>query len=139
MQLNVHHLCFYFRFDLKNTNVNDDNLDKMSADKIPDVVLIKKVYGEKSIRNRRRKWKLKHLNEELHETNQEKGGNNANEDYNDFLEDLEEDTDLRQNVKIYKDAKKINTMAVDTESDTGDAPQITLAEMMDDLVLDMES
>ena len=45
-------LCF--RFDLKNTNVNDDNLEKMAVDKIPDVVLVKKVYAEKSLRVRRR-------------------------------------------------------------------------------------
>ena len=42
------------RFDLKNTNVNDDNLEKMAVDKIPDVVLVKKVYAEKSLRVRRR-------------------------------------------------------------------------------------
>ena len=45
-------LCY--RFDLKNTNVNDDNLEKMAVDKIPDVVLVKKVYAEKSLRLRRR-------------------------------------------------------------------------------------
>ena len=51
---------------MKNTNVNDDNLEKMPVDKIPDVVLVKKVYAEKSLRNRKRKWKLKHM-DELHE------------------------------------------------------------------------
>merc|ERR1711956_206598 len=53
-------------FDLKNSNVNDENLDKMAADKTPDVVLVKKIYGEKALRNRKRKWKLKFLNDELH-------------------------------------------------------------------------
>ena len=38
----------------------------MPVDKIPDVVLVKKVYAEKSLRNRKRKWKLKHM-DELHE------------------------------------------------------------------------
>ena len=62
----------------------------------------------------------------------------GNDDYNEFLADLEEDPELRQNVNVYKDAKKI---AVDSESEVGDGdqeafPQITLAEMLDDLVLE---
>ena len=64
--ISVSILIIHFRFDLKNSNVNDENLDKMAADKIPDVVLVKKVYAEKALRNRKRKWKLKFLNEELH-------------------------------------------------------------------------
>ena len=56
----------------------------MAVDKIPDVVLVKKVYAEKSLRNRRRKWKLKHM-DELH---QEKGSfTSTNDDYQDFLND----------------------------------------------------
>ena len=31
--------------------------------------------------------------------------NDANHEYDDFLEDLEEDADLRQNVNVYKVAK----------------------------------
>jgi len=121
-------------FDLKNTNVNDENLDKMAADKIPDVVLIKKVYAEKSLRNRRRKWKLKHI-DELHGAD----GNSvasANEDYADFLADLEEEPDLRQNVNLYKDARKMAVASDQETSDNEGIPQISLAEMLDDLVID---
>jgi len=118
-------------FDLKNSNVNDENLDKMAADKIPDVVLVKKVYAEKALRNRKRKWKLKFLNEELH---REKGSvTSQGGDFGDFLDDMEEDPELRKHVNVYKDSKK---MAVDTESEIGEGeaiPQITLAEMLDDL------
>jgi len=124
-------------FDLKNSNVNDPNLEKAAADKVPDVVLIKKVYAEKSVRNRRRKWRLKHM-EGLH---REAGGGSSMSDggyeYNDFLEDLEEDPELRKNVNVYKDASKLScSMAVDdqdTASDSEEIPQITLAEMLDDL------
>lgn len=57
------------------------------------------------------------------------------EDYNEFLDDLESDPQLRQNVNIFKDASKI--MPVDT-NDMMDpsVPRITLEEMLDDLVLD---
>lgn len=119
-------------FDLKNSNVNDPQLEKMSEDKISDVVLVKKVYAEKSVRNRRRKWRLKHM-EGLHET---VGGSNSMSDggyeYNDFLEDLEEDPELRKNVNVYKDPAKI-AVDRDSVSESEDIPQITLAEMLDDL------
>ena len=122
----------HFRFDLKNSNVNDPQLEKMSEDKISDVVLVKKVYAEKSVRNRRRKWRLKHM-EGLHET---VGGSNSMSDggyeYNDFLEDLEEDPELRKNVNVYKDPAKI-AVDRDSVSESEDIPQITLAEMLDDL------
>ena len=111
--------------------MNDENLDKMAADKIPDVVLIKKVYADKSVRNRKRKWKLKHMDNLGLETGSvTSSGNN---DYNDFLEDLEEDPDLRQNINVYKDANKMKVQVED--SDTEDCPQITLEEMLDDLVI----
>lgn len=57
-------------------------------------------------------------------------------DYNEFLDDLEEDPDMRQNINIFKDSKK-QQMAVDV-NDLADPslPQITLEEMLDDLVID---
>ena len=116
--------------------MNDPHLEKISADKVPDVVLVKKVYAEKSVRNRRRKWKLKHM-QGLHHT---VGAGSASMsdggyEYNDFLEDLEEDPELRKNVNVYKDASKVaGQMAVDDQdsvADSQDIPQITLAEMLD--------
>ncbi|XP_074656149.1 60S ribosomal export protein NMD3-like [Tubulanus polymorphus] len=113
-------------FDLSNANVNDANLDKMKQEQIPDVVLIKKVYGDNTRRMRRRRWKLKHLNRDIDD------GSSIQRDYNDFLNDLEEDVDYRQNVDIYLDREKV---AVETDdSEYGDeAPKISLQEMLDDL------
>lgn len=51
-------------------------------------------------------------------------------DYNEFLDDLEEDPAFRQNINIFKDAKKI---AVDIDELDPSLPRITLAEMLDDL------
>ena len=63
-------------------------------------------------------------------------------EYNDFLEDLEEDPELRKNVNVYKDTTKLSgQMAVDDQdsvSDSQDIPQITLAEMLDDLEIGSE-
>lgn len=57
------------------------------------------------------------------------------EDYNEFLDDLESDPQLRKDINIFKDASKI--MPVDT-NDMMDPciPRITLEEMLDDLVID---
>ncbi len=58
-------------------------------------------------------------------------------EYQHFLEDLEEDPEMRQNVNIYKDKRKLDALVDggDAEDGTGDMPQISLAEMLDDLVL----
>lgn len=57
-------------------------------------------------------------------------------DYEDFKNDLEEDPEMRQHINIYKDTRKIN-IAVDV-NDLADPsiPQITLEEMMDELVIE---
>lgn len=58
-----------------------------------------------------------------------------NRDYDEFLDDLEEDPQLRQNVNIFKDSSK--TIPVDTNDMVDPSvPRITLEEMLDDLVLD---
>jgi len=117
-------------FDLANSNVNDSHLEKMKGEKIPDVVLVKKIYAEKSVRNRKRRWRLKHM-EGLHE--RVGSSDSANHEYDDFLEDLEEDADLRQNVNVYKDTAKLAVDSEDAQGGTDGIPSITLAEMLDDL------
>merc|ERR1712032_751164 len=72
-------------------------MEKMSADKIPDVVLVKKVFGDKALRNRRRKWNLKHMEGFPHMETE-----SANNDLVDFMGDLEEDPDQRQHVNVYR-------------------------------------
>lgn len=45
-------------------NVNDANFEKIKESEIPDVILVKKYYGDKSARRRARNWKLRYLSEE---------------------------------------------------------------------------
>lgn len=114
-------------FDLRTSNVNDTHLEKMKAEKIPDIILVKKLYADSSKRWRRRQWRLKHL-----DVGDGLDTDRGNRDYTEFLEDLEEDQLYREHVNIYRDVKQ--QTAVDTEdTDDDDAPQITLAEMLDDL------
>lgn len=55
-------------------------------------------------------------------------------DYDEFLDDLEEDPQFRQNVNIYKDSSK--AIPVDTNDMDPSIPRITLEEMLDDLVIE---
>ncbi|XP_059140421.1 60S ribosomal export protein NMD3-like [Physella acuta] len=111
-------------FDFSNANLNHQHFEQMKADKIPDVMLIKKVFDH-SRRLRRRKWKLHRFDgADALETE------STTKDYNDFLDDLEEDQGLRENVNIFRDPTKIS---VEEDTDDEGAPQISLQEMLEDL------
>jgi len=55
-------------------------------------------------------------------------------EYNEFLDELEEDPELRQNINIFRDIRK--HIPVDTNEIDPSIPQITLEEMMDDLIIE---
>lgn len=55
-------------------------------------------------------------------------------EYNEFLDDLEEDPELRQNINVFRDSRK--QIPVDTNEIDPSIPQITLEEMLDDLVIE---
>jgi len=112
--------------DLRNSNVNNPELEKMSPDKVPDVILVKKHYGDKALRNRKRRWRLKHISDFPHMETE-----SCNNEFDDFQGDLEEDQGLRQHVNIYLDKNKIPVD--EDDEDEGDVPRINLAEMLDDL------
>lgn len=59
---------------------------------------MRKVYGDRSKRHKTRNWKLQQLNKEVEE---EMDSDNYDRDYKDFLDDLEEDKEYRQQVNIY--------------------------------------
>ncbi len=86
-------------FDFANANVNDENLDTIKPETLPDVVLVKKLYGDRLKRHKKRKWKLNRLNMD------KEGASVAtieDKDYLDFLDDIEEDPKARENINIYK-------------------------------------
>ncbi|RXM33150.1 60S ribosomal export protein NMD3 [Acipenser ruthenus] len=111
-------------FDLANSNVNDEFVNKMNPHHIPDVVLIKKRF-DRNRRQRRRNWRLK-------EMEREREGMDTDDErqYQDFLEDLEEDEALRKNINIFRDASKI---PVESDTDDDGAPRVSLVEMLEDL------
>lgn len=54
----------YFRYNIEDSNINDVHFDKLDRNRVPDVILVKKYYGDRSSKRRQRVWKLKHLTEE---------------------------------------------------------------------------
>lgn len=61
----------FLRYLLSDLNVNDENLERLNQDRVPDVVLVKKAYADRSARRKARNWKLRHLNEQMVVQNQE--------------------------------------------------------------------
>ncbi|CAG9809837.1 unnamed protein product [Chironomus riparius] len=116
-------------FDLRDSVINNDDFEKLNPDNVPDVIVIKKHFPDKDKRRRMRKWKLKRLPKEAD------GDTDMENDYNEFLDDLEEDPDMRMRVNIYKDNKKQQIPVDENDMDDPSAPQITLEEMLDDLVI----
>jgi nonsense-mediated mRNA decay protein 3 len=99
-------------YDLRSINftVDTSHLNKV---KIPDVVIVKKVYKNR----RRRKWKLQTIAPHM---------DLGEKDKEEFMQDLEEDAEMRAGINIYKD--DLESMSEATMEDI--APQIPLAEML---------
>ncbi|XP_034941152.1 60S ribosomal export protein NMD3 [Chelonus insularis] len=116
-------------YAIADSNINDPNFEKLNQENVIDIVLVKKYYGyDKAARRRVRVWKLKHLADESMSMNTE------NNEYNEFLDELEENPEMRQNINIFRDPTK--QIPVDTNEVDPNMPQISLEEMLDDLVIE---
>ncbi|XP_004496834.1 uncharacterized protein [Cicer arietinum] len=84
-------------YDLYGANCNDIELDKYRGH-IPEVILIKKSYEEirQKTRGKPRSWKLKSLPMEVDDKVR------VELDHEQFLNDLEENSDLRSNIPLHK-------------------------------------
>ncbi|XP_020647474.3 60S ribosomal export protein NMD3 [Pogona vitticeps] len=116
-------------FDLANCNLNDEFANKINPHNVPDVVLIKKCY-DRTKRQHRRNWRLKELERDREDMDTE-----DERQYQDFLEDLEEDEIIRKNVNIYKNP----VIPVESDTDDDGIPQISLAEMLEDLQISQDA
>jgi len=142
-------------FDVQNSNVSEVSYDalrhKVGDENLPDVIVVKKSYGSNLKRNKQRVWKVKKLEIETAEDEENNNKKSKRRDHDEeeneedleFLNELEEDEDLRKKINLYKDNQKIekrNQGMPDTDTEgedevADDVPEVNLAEMLDDLDL----
>lgn len=129
---------------LTGTQFNNSNFEALEESKqysgtIPDVILVKKHYERRrkgkgvSYRN----WKLKRMAREESEMKPRKQDADRDEiDYEQFLQDLEADPELRVGLNMYKNHQARRTGgAVEMETDDGedDGLEIPMDQLIDDL------
>ncbi|KAI6247504.1 60S ribosomal export protein NMD3 [Erysiphe necator] len=129
---------------LNGTNFNSSQYDALEQSNvysslIPDVILVKKLYARKK-KSKSRNWRLKRLSRDQGDLLPKKvDQDKIDRDYENFLRDVEEDTELRQTLALYKarqskrDREAINEMDLDDEDDDVDElPGINMNELLED-------
>ena len=140
-------------YHLTGTNFNNPQFEALEdnsayASQIPDVVLVKKHYARKKKSGKNRNWRLKRMNKEEGEMLPRKQDQERMErDFEMFLRDVEEDTELRSTVALYKaqqekrraekmelDAGEAASVAATEETEGGEdeIPQINMEELLDE-------
>mmetsp|Transcript_30551 Transcript_30551/g.98782 ORF Transcript_30551/g.98782 Transcript_30551/m.98782 type:complete len:588 (-) Transcript_30551:258-2021(-) len=128
------------------------------AEQLPEVVLVKKSYSERRRKPRRRAWKLQSLQKEEDESEwtvqrgRKIDSSKQEQEYEEFMQDLEEDPGMRAQINLYKDSaameaqaraakKRVQQSSAGPESESeGDAddedfPEVGLEELLDELTL----
>ncbi|KFX93468.1 hypothetical protein O988_06817 [Pseudogymnoascus sp. VKM F-3808] len=127
---------------LSESNFNNPQYDAIEnsstyASYIPDVMLVKKFYARKK-KPKNRNWRLKRMNKEEADVLPKKGDQEKmDKDYEMFLRDVEEDTELRQTLAVYKAQqaqKEADAMSIAETSDgeEDNTPQIDMDELLDE-------
>ncbi|GAA5825705.1 hypothetical protein JCM11251_000343 [Rhodosporidiobolus azoricus] len=143
---------------LSNSNFNSDEFESMNQDRLPEVVLIRKTYPNRRKKTKARTWKLRTMVKAVGDYTMDgadvvglagrekfegkRRGAGAYEqakteaDYERFLQDLEEDPEMRENVNLFKKdtAEVQNTMDEDTDvEEEEDFPEINVDDLLEDV------
>ena len=143
-------------YHLTGTNFNNPQFDAIEessnySSTLPDVVLVKKFYARKK-KSKARNWHLKRMNKEEGEILPKKQDQERMErDFEMFLRDVEEDTELRSTLALYKAQQEkkekdrmegletASTAETDETEDGEEVPKIDMDELLDDFnELDVE-
>lgn len=131
-------------YHLVNVNYNHELWEELDKDRVPEVVLVKKAYPVTAKRNKGRNWKLKRMANEHNAAEalrdsqaaqsrrrEEAGIERQNRDYEEFLQELEEDGELRREVDLYKRyvPEEQDEQDEEEEDDNDDLPQIDMSEL----------
>lgn len=126
---------------LSGTNFNNPQFDALEGSSaysstIPDVMLIKKLYARKK-KSKNRNWQLKRMARDdgdllPKKSDQEK----MDRDYEMFLRDVEEDTELRSTLALYKAQQKKDAEAMSvvetSDGEDDEVPKINMEELLDE-------
>lgn len=140
-------------YHLTGTNFNNPQFEALEenstyASQIPDLVLVKKHYPRKKKSGKNRNWRLKRMNKDEGEMLPRKQDQERMErDFEMFLRDVEEDTELRSTVALYKaqqEQRRVEKMELDaveaasvaqteeTEEGEDELPKIDMEELLDE-------
>ena len=131
-------------YDVLNANLVDPNLDSYPPHTLMDVVLVRKSYKEQRQRRRqrrgkRRNFKLRRLEAEEEEEVVRKNRSRNNEvdpekEMEEFMDELEEDSDMRSRINLYKAATGQTPSVTETDEED-EVPKVPLEELLDDMTL----
>ncbi|KAF3336009.1 60S ribosomal export protein NMD3 [Carex littledalei] len=123
-------------YDLFGANTNDMEMDKYKGLVLPECLLVKKSYEETRAKRRgkQRNFKLKRLEVEVDATNGRKGEEDKkNDEYRKFLEELEENPELRFNISLYKNENYEPSEMGSSMADVDETPSVPVEELVADL------
>lgn len=128
---------------LTGTNYNNPQFEALEksnayASTIPDVMLVKKFYARKE-KSKNRKWRLKRMAKDEGDLLPKKADQERmDRDYEMFLRDVEEDTELRNTLALYKAQQKATkdaeamSVVETTDGAEDDLPKIDMEELLDE-------
>ena len=127
-------------YHLTGTQFNNDHFEAIQESKqfsgtIPDVILVKKHYAARR-KTKSRNWKLRRMaREEADVKPRKQDADRDAVDYEQFLQDLEADEDLRQGMNMYRDKDALQAgSVVDMETDGEDEGlQIPMDQLIDEM------
>jgi len=108
-------------YDLSTLVANGVDTENLPQD-IPEIILFRKVYPHTRKHSKRRIWRLKRMDVE---------GAKKNEEHEAFMDELEEDPDMRARINLYRDPEGQELDEVDET-----LPAVKLEELMDHLSLE---
>lgn len=130
-------------YHLTNTNYNHELWEELDKDRVAEVVLVRKAYPATAKRNKGRNWKLKRMANEHNEQQalrdsqpqvqgkrrEEAAFERQNRDFEEFMQELEEDAELRQEVELYRRHVPVQDMEMESDDDATELPQIDMSEL----------
>jgi nonsense-mediated mRNA decay protein 3 len=85
-------------YDVMNSSYAGTALDELKGKELPDIILVRKRFAA----SKNRKWKLQALETTEAESNRKVDANQVEQDYEDFLCEVETDKDLRSQINLFK-------------------------------------